>query len=81
MCVGMERAWSRKVPASNSYHRKITMTQNKSLQLVDGKIPAGQPCPVNQDCPWLVKQCPTENECKTVPYSCAMARLQIAAME
>ena len=54
---------------------------NKSIKLIDGKIPAGEPCQFSQECPWLVKQCPTEAECKTVPYSCAMARLQASALK
>lgn len=43
--------------------------------LVDGNIPAGQPCPWWSKCSMKVERCPSEKNPKKVDYSCALARL------
>jgi hypothetical protein len=44
--------------------------------LVDGRIPAGKPCPFASDCTVYNERCPSkENDnMRTVPMSCAIAR-------
>lgn len=44
--------------------------------LVNGLIPAGAPCPFEDECPMLVQgRCPTKGNLREVNYSCAAARL------
>jgi hypothetical protein len=43
--------------------------------LVGGNIPAGQPCPFLDACKLRFERCPTPENLKTVPFSCAAARL------
>lgn len=43
--------------------------------LVDGNIPAGKPCPFAAKCTMKVPHCPTEDNLKQQPFSCALARL------
>jgi hypothetical protein len=44
--------------------------------LVNGNIPAGQPCPFANTCHFKFERCPTEDNVKMVDFSCAAARLQ-----
>lgn len=49
------------------------MSTKKSL-LVDGNIPAGQPCPFIDQCSLKNEGCPTKEAVKLGMYSCAAAR-------
>lgn len=49
----------------------------KSL-LVDGMIPAGQPCPFHNICQFRLDRCPSDQQVKDVDFSCAAARLHDA---
>jgi hypothetical protein len=42
--------------------------------LVHGNIPAGKPCPFEDDCKVKMNRCPTKDSLKTVDFSCAAAR-------
>lgn len=44
--------------------------------LVQGNIPAGQPCPFENTCKMRVERCPTSHNLKDIDFSCAAARLQ-----
>jgi hypothetical protein len=43
--------------------------------LVDGNIPIGKACPFIDECKLKMDRCPTQEKPKTVPFSCAAARL------
>jgi hypothetical protein len=49
--------------------------------LVDGNIPAGQPCPFIGQCTMKNERCPTEGNVKPCAYSCALARLHSVLAE
>lgn len=42
--------------------------------LVDGKIPAGKPCPFEKKCGHPLPKCPVEGKPREVDFSCALAR-------
>ena len=42
--------------------------------LVDGRIPAGQPCPFERTCGHPLDRCPIVGRPREVPYLCALAR-------
>lgn len=42
--------------------------------LVEGKIPVGDPCPFFDKCGHSGLNCPTQENPKTVPFSCGLAR-------
>ena len=42
--------------------------------LVNGRIPAGKPCPFETECKLKMERCPTKDSLKTVDFSCAAAR-------
>lgn len=43
--------------------------------LIGGKVPAGKPCPFAAECSMINNHCPTDDELKDAPYSCATARM------
>lgn len=42
--------------------------------LVEGRIPAGQPCPWATSCQGRMARCPTQQHPREAPFSCALAR-------
>ncbi len=46
---------------------------NKSL--LNGLVPAGDPCPFLDKCKFKVHQCPTDTNIKATDYFCAAARI------
>ena len=49
--------------------------------LVDGNIPAGNPCPFIKGCNMKIERCPGVGPVKSVDYSCALARLNSTIAE
>lgn len=42
--------------------------------LVNGKIPAGKPCPFYKECEIIGDNCPTDDKVKPNDFSCGCAR-------
>lgn len=50
------------------------MTHYNSNGLVNGLIPAGEPCPFAAKCGLIMDRCPVEGKVKSHAFSCAAAR-------
>jgi hypothetical protein len=57
------------------FTKESFMSYLNTNALVDGNIPAGQSCPFAGECKLIMERCPTEDNLKTVAFSCALARL------
>ena len=51
------------------------MSYTNSNGLVNGNIPAGQPCPFAAECGRKNEHCPVPGKVKPNDFSCALARL------
>ena len=57
------------------------MKQMKTFSLINGYIPANNPCPFLSNCRFRVHQCPTDTNIKSVNYSCAAAKIHAKLVE
>jgi hypothetical protein len=54
----------------------VDLDHTNTNGLVNGDIPANQPCPFHTTCPMIFERCPTPENLNPHPFSCACARMQ-----